>query len=413
MSELPGRPDLDQLRRQARELLRAATDGEPRARARMRAVSERRTLSAAQLAVAREYGFASWPALRTEVARRRRSGEAAARPPALVGLGRPEAADDRWSLGGAVALETAAGTLSPRALVAGPRQAALDVWLTPSPETQRRLTGRSETEGAGARVAGPLFTLVSDFSEILRFDDVVVVDDRGTTYTLAFESGSIPHESVPLDLRFRLDPVPPRECGWLELRGTDGSAARLLPSERPMVQISQPAPAAPPGPSGSPEAADMDRPEHVLSPTGQPPTGQPPTGQPVLPAEGPAHHLDIAADLPPVDGTAVRLDSLICEADDWCIYLRARPGWWTYSEDAHRKWAAMAVDAQDDLGRRYVSTFGGSTGHGDHEELVLRFQPRLDSLAVSVRLAFTGAEDQVVVDVPLAPAATSGGLPGI
>jgi hypothetical protein len=31
MSELPDRPDLDQLRRQARELLRAATDGEPRA----------------------------------------------------------------------------------------------------------------------------------------------------------------------------------------------------------------------------------------------------------------------------------------------------------------------------------------------------------------------------------------------
>ena len=50
MSELPDRPDLDQLRRQARELLRAAADGEPRAVARLRAVSERVTLSAAQLA---------------------------------------------------------------------------------------------------------------------------------------------------------------------------------------------------------------------------------------------------------------------------------------------------------------------------------------------------------------------------
>jgi hypothetical protein len=402
MSELPGRLDLDQLRHQARELLRAATDGEPQARARMRAVSQRRTLSAAQLAVAREYGFASWPALRTEVARRRRSSEPAATPSALVGPAQPGAADDRWSLGGGLAMETAAGTLSPRALVAGPRHAALEVWLMPSPEIQRRLAGGSETEGTGARFAGSLFTLVSDFSEVLRFDDVVVVDDRGTTYTLAFESGSIPQESVPLDLRFRLDPVPPRECRWLELRGSDGSAARLLPSERPVVQISQPAPPAA-------EAAEPDRPEQALSLIEQ----QPPIEQqPVLPAEGPAHHLDIAADLPPVDGTAVRLDSLICEADDWCVYLRARPGWWAYSEDRTRKWAAMSVDAQDDLGRQYVSTFGGSTGHGDHEELVLRFQPRLDSLAGSVKLAFTGAEDQVVVDVPLAPAATSGPLPG-
>ena len=65
MSELPDRPDLDQLRRQARELLRAATDGEPHALARIHAVSERMTLSAAQLALAREYGFPSWPALRT------------------------------------------------------------------------------------------------------------------------------------------------------------------------------------------------------------------------------------------------------------------------------------------------------------------------------------------------------------
>ena len=62
MSELPGRPNLDQLRRQARELLRAAADGEPAALARVRAFSERVSLSAAQLAVAREYGFEPKPA---------------------------------------------------------------------------------------------------------------------------------------------------------------------------------------------------------------------------------------------------------------------------------------------------------------------------------------------------------------
>src|SRR5690348_7795284 len=70
MSALPGRPDLDQLRRQARELLRAAAAGDEEALRRIRAVPGRQTLSAAQLAIAREHGFASWPRLRAEVLRR-------------------------------------------------------------------------------------------------------------------------------------------------------------------------------------------------------------------------------------------------------------------------------------------------------------------------------------------------------
>jgi hypothetical protein len=63
MPDLPERADVDQLRRKARELLRAAVAGEPEAVARLREVSERRALAAAQLAIAREYGFRSWPAL--------------------------------------------------------------------------------------------------------------------------------------------------------------------------------------------------------------------------------------------------------------------------------------------------------------------------------------------------------------
>jgi hypothetical protein len=70
MSTLPGRPDLDQLRRHARELLRAAAASDEEALRRIRAVSEKQTLSAAQLAIAREYGFPSWPKLRAEVLRR-------------------------------------------------------------------------------------------------------------------------------------------------------------------------------------------------------------------------------------------------------------------------------------------------------------------------------------------------------
>ena len=67
MSGLPARPDLDQLRHQAKDLLRAARAGDRVATARIQAVSGRMTLTDAQLAVAREYGFASWPKLKAEV----------------------------------------------------------------------------------------------------------------------------------------------------------------------------------------------------------------------------------------------------------------------------------------------------------------------------------------------------------
>jgi hypothetical protein len=71
MSQLPDRPDTDQLRRQARELHRAAAGGDARAMGRLRQVSDKVTLSAAQLAIARDYGFPSWPRLKAEAERRR------------------------------------------------------------------------------------------------------------------------------------------------------------------------------------------------------------------------------------------------------------------------------------------------------------------------------------------------------
>ena len=70
MPYLPVRPDLDQLRHQAKDLLHAAQRGDPAAAARIRTVSDRVTLSSAQLALAREYGFASWARLKLEVERR-------------------------------------------------------------------------------------------------------------------------------------------------------------------------------------------------------------------------------------------------------------------------------------------------------------------------------------------------------
>src|SRR6185295_7449932 len=52
MSKLPECPSLDQLRKQAKDL---------------KAAGRHRTIAAAQLALAREYGFASWVKLRLEV----------------------------------------------------------------------------------------------------------------------------------------------------------------------------------------------------------------------------------------------------------------------------------------------------------------------------------------------------------
>jgi ankyrin repeat protein len=75
MSTLPAKANLDQLRRQAKELVRAARSGDKTALQRISSVSGEVTLGAAQLAIAREYGMASWAALRAEVQSRSRSFE--------------------------------------------------------------------------------------------------------------------------------------------------------------------------------------------------------------------------------------------------------------------------------------------------------------------------------------------------
>jgi hypothetical protein len=66
---LPVQTNLEQLRRQAKDLLRAAKAGDAEALARIAAVADRLTLASAQLVLAREYGFASWPRLKREVER--------------------------------------------------------------------------------------------------------------------------------------------------------------------------------------------------------------------------------------------------------------------------------------------------------------------------------------------------------
>lgn len=62
---MPERSDLDQLRRQAKELRDAARAGDPAAVQQLADLPV--SLSSAQLVIAREYGFASWPALHAHV----------------------------------------------------------------------------------------------------------------------------------------------------------------------------------------------------------------------------------------------------------------------------------------------------------------------------------------------------------
>jgi hypothetical protein len=69
---LPPRPSLDQLRRRAKELRDAARSGDPAALERVTARTPATpggevTLAAAQLAIAREHGYSSWPQLVAEV----------------------------------------------------------------------------------------------------------------------------------------------------------------------------------------------------------------------------------------------------------------------------------------------------------------------------------------------------------
>src|SRR5512142_3060318 len=70
---LPAHPDLAQQKKQSKELLQAFVAGEVEARARVRAVlpdKKRIALADAQFVLAREYGFASWAALKDHIGER-------------------------------------------------------------------------------------------------------------------------------------------------------------------------------------------------------------------------------------------------------------------------------------------------------------------------------------------------------
>ena len=437
MSELPGRPSLDQLRRQARELLRAAADGEPAALTRIGAVSQRVSLSAAQLALAREYGFTSWPALHAEVGRR-----LAELPPEGTG-----GAGTRWSFGGGAAIDTVAGVLYPGGLVAGPEHATLEASLAPSAEAWHHFPPPpwdDRTRAAWHEANAALIESVNGALEL--------TDDAGTTYALRISGMSLgsDQERGLVSMQLAVVPVPARERGWLELRGQGGSsAARLAPSAHPAVSVSRLAP-VPDGPAGrelselalgliglkllgaGPEemqrrcsaglarAAEIERsgtPGAAGDLPGQlaalcaaltgdgPADGLPATWSGIIDGasrgDGAVLHLDISAALPAVDDVVVRIDCLISDPGSWQVHLLAEPGWWTYNADRNRKRAVFSVHAEDDLGGLYLSEFGGSTGRGDHEELIVTFLPRLNPLARALTLTFSNAGEQVTAQLHL------------
>jgi hypothetical protein len=448
MSELPGRPNLDQLRHQARDLLRAAAGGEPSALARIRALSERVSLSAAQLAVAREYGFASWPALHAEVERR-----LAELSPDEDGTG---PAGPRWSFGGAAAIETAAGLLHPGGLVAGPGHAALEVSVIPSGEAWPR--PEAHTLSARRAAGDAMYALAEAI-----IGAVALTDDQGTAYTLRLgpmSGGPVPwdKERWLVTLSLEVSPVPARERGWLELRGQDESAGRLMPSARPdtRVGLMAPLPDSPAARELSDLAlmlidlhltgADPDELEQQCSVALARAARMPQSGQPAatdqsgqlarlcafLTGHGPAdslprewfsminaahetdgaqQHLNIAAVLPSVADTVVWVDSLVSESRTWKVYVHSSPGWQAWGANEKGR-PGLSLHAEDDLGGRYLSQFAGSSGqngnadpgspgYGDNAELSFRFHPRLNPLARTLTLIFRRGADQVGVELRL------------
>jgi hypothetical protein len=436
MPDLPERADIDQLRRKARELLRAAVAGEPEALARLRAVSERPTLAAAQLAIAREHGLPSWPALRSEAESRRQPADWQPRARA----GRPEAQDialGRWSFGGAGTIEVAEGELTPGILIAGPEGASLEASLAVAEAV------------AGTRQPRRRFP---------ELRDVTVTDDLGSTCTLGPGSGPAapqpgPGQRLCYEVTCELDPVPQGGSRWLDVHGRDASVTRLLRSRLAPVRLGGLSPAA-----GSPagrelrdlarwvllgyldkemrEGPDLKRRcRDVLAQTARlreggladgasplpgqftrlctallrqrPPSGLPRGWHSVLNAadraDGPRLHVDLDTALPPVDGTAVRLNTLASWPRSWDLHLQATPGWWTFSTDGHRKRAAMTVFAEDDLGGLYISNFGGSRGRPGCEEAKLTMRPRLAPGASLLTLTFASQIQQVTAEIPLAP----------
>ncbi len=146
--QLPERPSLENLKKRAKALLREAQSGDPAALARLRslpahAATEARSfaLHDAQSAIAREYGFPSWNALREHVEERSLSFSAAVDEFVRAATGdAPARAERLLALHPGIAHANLAC-----ALVLGDA-AAVATWLAKQPELARQRCGAQDWE---------------------------------------------------------------------------------------------------------------------------------------------------------------------------------------------------------------------------------------------------------------------------
>jgi hypothetical protein len=202
MPELPDRPNLDQLRRRARELLRAATNGDPSAVARVHAVSEQVTLSAAQLALAREYGYRSWPVLKAEAERRLSTAAVSTRLPGSDEPRSQDAPSRQWFFSEGAAIDTCAGVLSlDNVAVSGEGllcEGVLHAALMPAEDLPTWPAGRSRRVSSPRmlfarrtrprqyeRIQQRLYDPAQAICRALtRSGDIMVADDQGIRYVV-------------------------------------------------------------------------------------------------------------------------------------------------------------------------------------------------------------------------------------
>lgn len=363
----------------------------------------------------------------------------------------------RRSFGGASPIEVGDGVLAPRLLRIDADRAILDATLMPSATvpTGRRRPRWGRPFGVGVlRRRRPLLPRPA-------FADLALVDDQGAGYALRAERGvGFVRRSGRswtfglMHLQLRVEPVPGRRVGWLELQRASGGASRLLPSARASVHVGELTPSG----LGDGEQALLElassliqlrlrglggsgedqltrrcaeaiakiqamRAAGEIDPSSQVadhverlaaslraharPEGVPVGWSRMLEAgvdtvDGPAHHLDLGAALPSMEGVELHLDSLLSEPDAWRLHLRAAPRWWKYDDDRRTQRSPVSVGARDDRGGTYVGVVDGGSLRHDYEQLAFRFAPRLDPSASRVELSFIGPNEELAVTVELA-----------
>jgi hypothetical protein len=124
--------------------------------------------------------------------------------------------------------------------------------------------------------------------------------------------------------------------------------------------------------------------------------------------DGGLHHRRIGLTLPPLAGTTLRLDALTCTPRGWRLHLRSTGRW---SAEARRddegnltdKWASIEAGATDDRGNSYLGIHGAfSGGDGGIVRRTVEFRTRLDPLARSLAITFSGPAELVTADLDLA-----------